>query len=577
MIILAAFAFLSGIITILSPCILPVLPVVLSGSVGGRRRPAGIIVGFVASFTAFTLLLSAIVRLLHLPPDILRTAAVIVIIGFGLVMTVPALTKAFESLASRITSRGPEGKGFFGGLAIGASLGLIWTPCVGPIMASVITLAVANSVDGGSVVIALSYALGTAIPMTGIMAGGRSLIKRFPALTAHTGRIQRVFGVLLLAAGVSVGFGLDRRFQAAVLDIFPTWGTGLTAFEQSDTVRNALDKRADGGTQAKTGVTSSGVFKYGSQTPKPRLSDYGFAPEIIADGEWFNSGPLTMEALRGKVVLIDFWTYSCVNCIRTIPYLKSWHDTYADSGLVIIGVHAPEFAFERNPDNLRKAIKDLGVTWPVVADNDFRQWRAYGNRYWPAKFFIDARGKVRYYHFGEGKYKESENIIRTLLKETGANPGGMAEAPDAASNFSGTPETYLGYRRTKGFAADREILKDEAAEYAFSVSEGNGVWGLSGEWTFTPEYVTPQTRGKLRLGFEAKNVFLVIEDMSGNLQPVEVLLDGRIPGNTPDVKNGRLMPAENRLYQLIGLEKAGTHTLQLTVPPGVRLYAFTFG
>ena len=388
------------------------LPIVLSGSVGGKRKPIGIVVGFIGSFSVFTLLLSTLVKVLQIPPGTLRLGAVAVITVFGLILLFPFLQLQFEKIAFRLVRQREQKNrtGFAGGLAIGTSLGLIWTPCVGPIIASVISLAISQQVDGGAFVIILAYAAGTAIPMFAIMKGGRRLIQRFPGLTRNTGKIQRGFGIVMIIAGLTIGFGLDRQLQTKILEIFPGYGSGLTSFEQTEAVQNALQARS---------VHDKKELSWQSPPHNGELADYGPAPEILTDGEWFNSAPLTMEELKGKVVVVDFWTYSCINCIRTLPYLKSWYETYKNQGLVIVGVHTPEFAFEQNPANVQKAIADLGVTWPVVLDNSFTQWRAYDNRFWPAHYFIDTAGIIRYFHFGEGEYDTGEQVIRQLLAEAG--------------------------------------------------------------------------------------------------------------------------------------------------------------
>ena len=366
MTVLLAFAFVSGFITILSPCILPVLPIVLSGSIsGGKARPFGVLAGFVVSFTVFTLTLSAIVHALGIPADALRVVAVVLIVLFGIVMLVPRLRDGFELLASRIASRGAQpgavgaaaGRraGFWSGLIVGLSLGLVWTPCVGPIMASVISLALTQHVNGGSVFITLAYTLGTSIPMLAVMLGGRALLNRVPALTRNTANIQKGFGVLMILMGVAIGFGWDRRFQTAVLRAFPNYGTGLTAIEKAPTVSTALKSlepsaAGAGGGAAMTANTSGARVFNAAMDAAPEngvLGDYGPAPDFLTKGMWFNtegivaaggqpaqggSLPLTLEGLRGKVVLVDFWTYSCVNCVRTLPYLRAWYDAYRGSG-----------------------------------------------------------------------------------------------------------------------------------------------------------------------------------------------------------------------------------------------------
>jgi cytochrome c biogenesis protein CcdA/thiol-disulfide isomerase/thioredoxin len=585
MLVLLPFAFLSGIVTILSPCILPVLPVVLSGSVGGRSRPFGVITGFVVSFSVFTLILSSLVQALGIPPDTLRVAAVVLIVLFGLVLLVPRLRLGFEMIASRLAGAGggrTGSRGFSGGLLTGLSLGLVWTPCVGPIMASVISLAVTQSVDGGSVFIILAYSLGTALPMLAIMLGGRGLIKRVPFLSRNTAGIQKLFGVLMILVAVSIGLGWDRRFQAAVLNVFPNYGTGLTAFEKAEPVREALDARAY--KEAEAQADSSPVrFE---QAPAPgSLGDYGPAPEIVTEGQWFNAealgsaaedGTVSMADLAGKVVLLDFWTYSCINCVRTIPHLRAWYERYRDEGFVIIGVHTPEFAFERNPDNVRAAMQDLGVAWPVVLDNDYTQWRAYNNRYWPAHYFIDAAGQVRYFHFGEGKYEESEDVIRALLEEAGKVRTVRAEARPEAELVSQTAETYLGYGRGRGFASAVEPVPDRPIAYRPARTPANGEWNLDGRWTIAREYIVPDEKGTLKLGFNARDVYLVIEP-AGSGGIVTVLVDGKPVSDTADVRGGVLLPRESRLYHLVAEDEPGEHVLSLEVSGELRLFAFTFG
>ena len=610
MIVLLAFAFVSGVITILSPCILPVLPIVLSGSVGGgKARPFGVLAGFVVSFTLFTLALSAIVSAIGIPVDALRIVAVVLIVAFGVVMLVPWLRNRFELLTSRIASRGSRGgaakagaassagaaatrwAGFWSGLLVGLSLGLIWTPCVGPIMASVISLALTQKVDGGSVFITLAYTLGTSIPMLGVMLGGRALLARVPALTRNAAGIQKGFGVLMILVGVAIGFGWDRQFQAMILRAFPNYGTGLTAIEKAPPVRTALKRREPAPSAMMAAAGAAGVFSAPEAAPENGiLGDFGTAPAFLAKGTWFNteeaspasgqmapgaSKPLTLESLRGKVVVVDFWTYSCINCVRTLPYLRAWYDAYKDKGLVVVGVHTPEFEFEKNMANVARAIRELGVTWPVVQDNDYAQWNAYANQYWPAHYFIDARGRVRYFHFGEGDYDVSERVIQVLLKEAGASVGGIVSRP-APKLQARTPETYLGYDRSQGFASAEKPVADTPFDYRPARIPANGEWTLLGTWTIAPQYVVPGSSGTLQLGFNAKNVFLVIEPQEGG-GSVSVFVDDRPGADTTDVKNGSLAIAESRMYQLVGLGAPGRHLLRLEVKGKLRLFAFTFG
>jgi cytochrome c biogenesis protein CcdA/thiol-disulfide isomerase/thioredoxin len=565
--VLTFFAFLSGIVTILSPCILPVLPIVLSGSVGGKRKPFGVVVGFVASFSLFTLTLSALVQALNVPPDTMRVVALVIIVSFGILLVIPPLQQRFELLASKLVGGkgGSQKNGFSGGVLVGASLGLIWTPCVGPIMASVIGLAVSQQVDGGAVVIVLAYALGTALPMLGIMWGGRGLLNRFPHLTANTGKIQRVFGVLMIGVGLSIAFGLDRQFQTFILKTFPSYGTSITAIENNSLIQEALSRRSG---ELNKRDDSSHSLSWDNPPKKGKLGDFGKAPEIVTEGQWFNSDtPLTMEELKGKVVLVDFWTYSCVNCVRTLPYLRDWYSKYGDQGLVILGVHAPEFAFERNPANLAMALDELGVTWPVVQDNSFEQWRAYNNRYWPAHYFIDAKGRIRYFHFGEGEYETSEKVIQTLLKEAGYTVDGSGETLNWEGLHSQTPEIYLGYERSEGFVSDN-MVNDSPVNYSLADELEKGEWSLGGEWIIRDDFIQVDREGSLELDFTSKDLFLVIEPL-GEDSDIQVYLDNTLIET--------LHPQESKLYQLVDLPRVGSHRLILKVKGKTRFYAFTFG
>ena len=570
MILLLAFAFVSGLITILSPCILPVLPVVLAGGAGaGRGRPFGVVAGFAAAFAGFTLSLTALVHSLGISPDLLRYVAVGLIVLFGLVLVVPKLRELFEratarlaafSLAGRRASLAPgphagRGRGFWSGIVLGLGLGVVWTPCVGPIMASVASLALTRRLDGGAVAITLAYTLGTSLPMLAIMLGGRTLLARLPGL--RSAAIQRVFGVLLIVAGLAVGLGWDRRFQSAVLSLLPGYGSGLTAVEDIAGVRAALALRT--GDSPRTG----------------QAGDYGPAPPLVAKGGWFNSEPLRAEDLRGRVVLVDFWTYSCVNCLRTLPYLRRWQEAYAAQGFLLLGVHTPEFEFEKSAENVERAIRQLGVSWPVVQDNDYAQWQAYANRFWPAHYLIDAKGRLRYFHFGEGAYEETEGVIRMLLRETGGLVGKEVSGPEPEL-AAGTPETYLGYGRARGFASAVPPKPDSSELYRPARTPGNGEWNLEGGWTIRREYVVPDSAGSLELGFRARDVFLVVEP-EGAGGSIRVSLDGRPAPDTQDVRQGLLEPGSSRLYRLVALGEAGAHVLHLEVRGRLRLYAFTFG
>ncbi|MBI2594068.1 cytochrome c biogenesis protein DipZ [Candidatus Daviesbacteria bacterium] len=581
MILLIIFAFLAGIVTILSPCILPILPIILSSSIGtqqiGKARPLGVIVGFVLSFTIFTLFLSSIVRIFGIPAESLRVFSVVVIALFGLSMLIPKFQIWMEILFSKLSQFLPQSQnqtGFGGGIIMGLSLGLLWTPCVGPILASVISLAITGSVNLDAFFITLAYAIGTAIPMFFIMIAGQTALKKTPWLLANSGQIQKAFGVLMILTAIAIFFNFDRKFQTFILDTFPNYGVGLTKFEDIPLIQNAL-KNLSGGEVKKEDL---GKPMFDLTQPKGNL-----APELIPSGEWFNSQPLKLSDLRGKVVLIDFWTYSCINCQRTFPYLKSWWDKYQNKGLVIIGVHSPEFEFEKNPENVKKAIADFGLTYPIVQDNDFSTWRAYKNRFWPAKYFIDKEGNIRYTHFGEGAYDESEKVIQELLSETGSDLTGSTISNPEYENYAKTPELYLGYGRMQFLSSPEYLVKDAGAIYTSSIAPSANTFGFSGEWDVMEEYSNPKKGSILYLNFDAKEVFLVMRPKNPNTtSKVEIYLDGKPVSETDsagiDVKESILTVKGASLYKLINLKTPGRHILKLEfLDPNTEIYAFTFG
>ncbi len=575
MILLITFAFLAGVITVLSPCILPILPIILTSSIGGvntgKSRPLGVVIGFILSFTFFTLFLSTIVRLSGISADTLRLVSVLVIGGFGVSLLIPQFQVLVERLFSKLAGFMPSGQnrtGFGGGLLIGFSVGLLWTPCVGPILASVISLAITGTVTFDAFLITLAYSLGTAIPMFLIMLGGQNALRRVPWLLANLGNIQKLFGVLMILTAIGIFFNVDRKFQTFVLNTFPQYGAGLTQLEDNEAIRNALDKKS--GNEMKKEDMGKPMFDL--LDPKGTK-----APELIPGGAWFNSDPLTLTALKGKVVIIDFWTYSCINCQRTLPYLREWNEKYKDKGLVIIGVHAPEFEFEKSEKNVAQAIKDFQLTYPVVQDNDFATWRAYNNRYWPAKYIIDKEGYIRYHHFGEGAYDETEKVIQELLKEAGANDVSSEINNPSYQINSKTPEIYLGYSRIDHFASPEQIKQNTLSTYTSPVNLGNNQVAYEGNWNVMDEYANPQKDAKLHLNFESKEVFLVMRT-KGTPAKVKVFVDDKLQYFGVDNVDGTVTVDKDTLYKLINLPNPGRHILRLEFEDNnAEIFAFTFG
>ena len=575
MFLLILFAFIAGFVTILSPCILPLLPIILSGSTtGGKSKPIGVVTGFVASFTFFTLFLSTIVQATGISPDTVRLVSIFLLIIFGLSLITPKVQASIEQLFTRLAGFTPKTTnktGFLGGILIGISLGLIWTPCVGPILASVISLALTGSVSSSAFFITFAYSLGTAIPMLAITYGGRQLLQKVPWLLANTSKIQQGFGLVMIITAIGIYYNVDRKFQTWVLETFPQYGVGLTAFEDNQTIQQQLSKL-----QSNTKDSIDSIVD----------STRAQAPEIIAGGDWFNSEPLSLSQLKGKVILVDFWTYSCINCIRTLPYLRDWHQKYADKGLVIIGVHSPEFEFEKKASNVAQAIEDFDLQYPIVQDNNFSTWKSYQNKYWPAKYLIDRNGKIRYTHFGEGKYQETEQIIQQLIQETGANLNEIVVSEQSYQTFSKTPELYLGSDRQEFLASPQSIKVGELHTYSLPRSNlPENHFAFQGGWIITSEYAAPQSNSNLVLNFEAKQVFLVMNPEEGTISQVKVYLDDQLvsqptsnvqPG--ADVTKGTVSVDTDRLYHLIDLTQPGRHTLRLEfLDSNTMAFAFTFG
>lgn len=572
MILILVFAFLAGIVTILSPCILPILPIILSSSVdqSGRRRPIGVVVGFVTSFTFFTLFLSTIVRTLGIPAQSPRLFSIVILVVLGFSLLVPKIQLIIEQLFSKLVRFLPNNhtrQGFVGGVTIGFSLGLLWTPCVGPILASVITLALSGTVTLQALFITLAYSIGTAIPMLLIMLAGSTALRRVPWLVRNTASIQKAFGVLMILTAIGILFNFDRRFQSFILDKFPNYGVGLTKFEDNALVKDGLDSLNQSSGDVEIGKPMSDI----TQPAGP------LAPEIISGGKWFNSSGLKLADLRGKVVLLDFWTYTCINCQRTLPYIQNWWMKYKDKGLVVIGIHSPEFEFEKDENNVARAISDFGLTYPVVQDNNFSTWRAYFNRYWPAKYFIDKDGVIRDTHFGEGDYDKSEKIIQDLLKEiNGETPATQIINPECRV-YSKTQETYLGYARISNFASLQPIKKDAVFNYSFPSKMIDNSVAFEGEWIVLQEYANPRKGAKLQFNFESKEVFLVMRSTNGSSK-IKVYVDGQVQAPGADAKAGEVVVNTDRLYKLVKLTSPGSHILRLEfVDDNAQLYAFTFG
>jgi cytochrome c biogenesis protein CcdA/thiol-disulfide isomerase/thioredoxin len=590
MLILILFAILAGAGTALSPCVLPVLPALLaSGGVGGRRRPLGVVVGLMVTFTITIVGIAKVVGGVGLGSDPLRDIAVVVLFATGIVLLVPAIGDRLEARLSRVAALGVggaqnRGDGFRSGLLVGAALGFVYTPCAGPILAAVISVSAAS---GRTVVVAIAYALGSGIVLFGLTLGGRALFDR----VRRAGRgplLQRTLGVIMILTALAIVTNLDVRFDQQVAERIPD--VNLTAsLEKSHTVESRLHEIT--GHEAKFKPSAVGPPTASRNASRASLlaiaaglKDVGTAPEFADTEDWFNTpgnAPLTLASLRGRVVLVDFWTYTCINCIRTLPYLKAWDTTYRGQGLTIVGVETPEFSFEHDASNVAAAISQFGLKYPVVQDNEMGTWNAYGNEYWPADYLIDAKGQVRYATFGEGDYDKTETAIRALLAEAGHNVSAGRSHPTnvVVPSQEATPETYLGTARGQGW-----VNGPVAGVHNYGTGHPGPLevneFAFSGTWHTAAQPVTAISGAGIDVEFQAKNVYLVLSSTAGSSGQVQVLLDGRpIPAADAgaDVHDGVVTVKGERLYTLASLPRNERHRLSLRLAPGVTGYAFTFG
>jgi cytochrome c biogenesis protein CcdA/thiol-disulfide isomerase/thioredoxin len=546
MLVLIGIGLAAGFITAISPCVLPVLPIIFAGgATGGRRKPFAIIAGLVLSFSAFTLFGVWLLKRLGLPEDLLRDIAIGLLFLVAATLLFPKVEELVQKPFLRLTRR--PGGDLGGGFLLGASLGLVFVPCAGPVLAAISVVGATQDVGARAVVLTLAYAVGAAIPMLLVAFGGRSAMN---ALRPHAHRIRQGLGVVVGLTALAIALNVDRHFQTAI----PGYTEALQGkVEESDRAQGELQKLR--GQTRQLAASSS-------------LRDLGEAPELTGLSNWINSDPLTLQKLRGKVVLIDFWTYSCINCLRTLPHVKAWDRTYGNRGLVVLGVHTPEFAFEHVPGNVDGAVRRLGIRYPVALDNDYGTWNAFQNQYWPAKYLIDRQGHLRYYHFGEGEYDTVEKRIRTLLGESPQMLPVANRLADRTPRTPLTPESYLGYGRIARSAQLPQIdrHRNRFFDYEFPQRElVQDELAYDGTWRVGPEQIVAGLGARLRLRFSAQKVFLVL----GGNGKVHVLLDG---------KQQRVVRVSgSRLYPLLSFPELREGLLELGFDPGVRGYAFTFG
>jgi thiol-disulfide isomerase/thioredoxin len=504
--------------------------------------------------------------------------AVVVLLVIGFSMVIPALSRRMEASISSISGRfGGVGRNqrsdFSGGFITGLALGVVWTPCSGPILASVATLAATNKVSLQVVIVTLFYVAGVAIPLFGFAVGGQKLLAKSRRLSKHTGRIQIASGVIMIITAVGIYTNYDKTIEAKLLNTIPSYSNALTKIESGSGVTNALSKLK--GTKSIPSTVS------GSQSGLFNANET--APEIRGIQKWLNtSGPQTLASLKGKVVLVDFWTYSCINCLRTLPHVEAWYNKYHSSGFEVIGVSTPEFAFEKDPGNVSSAIKRYGIPYPVALDNDYKTWNAYNNQYWPAEYLIDATGKIRRTEFGEGNYGESEQAIRTLLANAGAKiTVAPSDLPDTTPQTQLTPETYFGSNRAQ-FGYPTPNYPNGSFTIPTQRTVPLDQFALGGKWLIAPEYAMASKGATLTEHFDAAKVFLILNPKVGTKSQVAVTYNGKpltgaLAGS--DVVNGVITVDSDRLYNIFNSGATNSDgTLQFTfMNDGIQAFTFTFG
>jgi cytochrome c biogenesis protein CcdA/thiol-disulfide isomerase/thioredoxin len=559
--------YLGGLLTIFSPCVLPVLPFIFARSDQSfLRNGLPILVGMATTFTLLASFAAVGGAWLVQINQYGRYAAMLLLLLLGVALIFPALSdrlmRPFVTLGGRLEQQADKEGSLKGSLLLGVAVGFLWAPCAGPILGLVLAGAALNGANLYSALLLLVFAAGAATSLAlALFAGGKILTLMKRGLGAELW-IRRGLGIAVVFGVLVIALGWDTRF----LSQFSFLSTANTEQQLVSTL-----------------------------TTKPKassLSTNTLTPLLAGATHWLNSPPLNNEMLRGKVVLVDFWTYSCINCLRTLPYLKAWHEKYRDQGLVIIGVHTPEFAFEKEQHNVEQAIKDLGITYPVAMDNQYTIWNAFKNDAWPAHYLIDAQGRIRQQHLGEGAYEETEQMIQLLLKESHHGEKLLSEGfvhvtgsgtTAAAIDLDRSPETYLGYGRQENFASPEAIKQDVAAHYSTPKSLKQDQWSLSGKWNVSAdENVLQAAGGTISFRFQGRDLHLVMG--SQNHKPVRfrVTLDGIPPDadhGTDIDSHGNGVIREQRLYQLIRLKgKNSMHTFSIKfLDAGAEAFAFTFG
>jgi cytochrome c biogenesis protein CcdA/thiol-disulfide isomerase/thioredoxin len=567
--------FVAGIIAGISPCILPVLPVVLVGWTAPvenvehpfrarRRRSATVVAGLIVSFSLIIAAGSAVLSALGLPQELLRDVGIGLLVFFGIGLLFPQVERALERPFARIRARAPSGNG--SAFVLGLGLGAVFVPCAGPVLAAISVLGARHHVSFYSVLLSLFFGAGAALPLFAIALTGDRLIERNRRLSRSARKLRPVAGALLILMALGIFFNTFNGIQKFV--------PGYT---------NALQQHVEGNkftyeqlrslSQSPTNDGSLASCESAAATqPVANLQKCGAAPEFVGVVKWLNTpgdAPLTLSALRGKVVLVDFWTYSCINCQRSLPHVEAWYARYHKYGLDVIGVQAPEFAFEHEIDNVKSAAKSLGVDYPIAVDNNLATWTAYGNEYWPAEYLVDSQGVIRHVDYGEGNYNATESLIRQLLVV--ANPTQKLPPPTSVANLTPTqetsPESYLGYDyEAESYLVGSQLGRNETATYHSPSTIPVGNFAMAGEWYSGAQEITAVSDATININFQANDVYLV---MSGD-------------GTINETLNGNAyktlaVSGYPRLYTLFSAKSDVNGLLGLSFSKGLEAYDFTFG
>ena len=568
---LIIIGLLGGLITGISPCILPVLPVIfLTGGAQSARyedevvpakrsRPYFVIAGLVLSFTLVTLGGSLLLGLLNLPQDIIRWVgiAVLIIIGVGLI--VPRFQHILERPFQRFGQREVKNRG--SGFGVGLALGAVFVPCAGPVLAAIIVAGSTGQIGIGTVLLTVSFSIGVAVPLLIFALAGRSVVERIRSFRSKERGLRIAAGIAMIALAVGLVFNVPQALQR----LLPDYTAPLQEqIADSDQVKDALDL---GGL-----VNDENKDLDKCTNGAEELESCGTAPSIKGIQEWQNTPngeALDLKDLRGQVVLIDFWAYSCINCQRSLPHVVAWDETYRDAGLQVIGIHSPEYAFEKDPGNVAAGARDFGIEYPVALDNNLSTWTNYRNRYWPAHYLIDAEGTVRHISFGEGNYAATESMIRELLKDADPSvdlPAATDVEDDTPDVGSTTRETFLGSSKDVNYGGDGEYRAGTNA-YTIPKDQPADSFALDGDWTIETQFATPEgDDGRISLDYHAAEVRIVVAG-SGDIEL------RRDDGSTETIA----IDGTPRSYELLKQDDIAEGTLTLDVPPGIQVYSFTFG